>query len=209
MDALNQPGTRSLFLILTMATGLLLGGCVRRVVDVTSEPSGAIVWMNDREVGTTPCTVEILHYGTYDVRLEKPGYEPRTTGMKALPPVWDLPGPDLVAELIPTELVSRNAWHLVLDAESMDDEAVLQRAVIARDRLAAEELRTSQEEEPASIESLQRDVREDDGVEGPPGAAIEGGVEEVPAPEPLDPDLGQAPDIPRPGTPEPGPGVDD
>ena len=209
MDALNQPGTRSLFLILTMATGLLLGGCVRRVVEVTSEPSGAIVWMNDREVGTTPCTVEILHYGTYDVRLEKPGYEPRTQGMKATPPAWDLPGPDLVAELIPTELVSRNAWHVVLDVESMDDEAVLQRAVIARDRLAAEELRGPQREESASIESLQRKVREADGVEGPPGAAIGGPVEEVPAPKPVEPDLGQAPDIPRPGTSEPGPGADD
>ena len=50
-------------------------GCVRRVVQITSDPDGAVVWMNDREVGSTPCEVEILHYGKYDVRVEKPGWE--------------------------------------------------------------------------------------------------------------------------------------
>jgi len=36
-----------LLLCLTMAAQ----GCVRRVIDITSDPPGARVWVNDREVG--------------------------------------------------------------------------------------------------------------------------------------------------------------
>lgn len=208
MSRPKHAATTASILASTAIVWFVLGGCVRRVVEITSEPSGAIVWMNDREVGTTPCTVEILHYGTYDVRLEKPGFEPRSEGLKAVPPAWDLPGPDLVAELIPAEVVSRNAWHLILEVESMDDQAVLQRAVIARDRLAAERVAAARAAPPVSGETLQEEARRADGVDGPPGGAVGGPLEEVPSPE-TGPDPGQAPDIPRPGTPEPEPGVDD
>jgi len=207
-DAL-PTGRRVWIPVLATVVGLGLGGCVRRVVEVTSEPSGAIVWMNDREVGTTPCTVEIIHYGTYDVRVEKPGFEPRIEGLRATPPAWDLPGPDLVAEILPTEFVSRNAWHLVLEPEVMDDEAVLQRAVVARDRLLAQERRQPSGGEPTSIEDLQEGVRRLDGAEGPPGKAIGGPLEKRPESSGPAPDLGQAPDIPRPGSDDPGPGTDD
>lgn len=186
-----------------------IGGCVRRVVEVTSEPSGAIVWMNDREVGTTPCTVEILHYGTYDVRLEKPGFEPKVEGLNASAPAWDLPGPDLVAELLPTEVVSRNRWHLVLHPEDMDDEAVMRRAVIARDRLAAQQLQDRKARGDASIEGLEADVRRSDGVDGPPGQAVGGALEPGPVVPPQGPDPGQAPDIPRPGSDAPSAVADD
>jgi len=40
-----------------------MGGCVRRVIDITSDPPGARVWVNDREAGRTPCSVEFTHYG--------------------------------------------------------------------------------------------------------------------------------------------------
>lgn len=53
-----------------------LGGCgrVARTVTVTSEPPGAIVFLNDNEVGSTPVTTSFTWYGTYRVRLEKEGY---------------------------------------------------------------------------------------------------------------------------------------
>ena len=63
-----------LVLIVVMTLGLLAGGCVERKLTVVSEPEGAIVWLNDEEVGTTPVTVNFNWYGDYNVRIEKDGY---------------------------------------------------------------------------------------------------------------------------------------
>lgn len=58
-----------------MALGgtLVLAGCVQRVISITSQPSGALVYLNDEEVGRTPVSVPHLFYGVYDVRLEHRG----------------------------------------------------------------------------------------------------------------------------------------
>ncbi|MFB3120043.1 MAG: PEGA domain-containing protein [Stenotrophomonas maltophilia] len=40
---------------------------------ITSEPPGALVWLNDREIGRTPVDVDFEFYGRYDVRLHLPG----------------------------------------------------------------------------------------------------------------------------------------
>ncbi|MEM9914979.1 MAG: PEGA domain-containing protein [Planctomycetota bacterium] len=103
------------------ATGLFAlasggGGCVQRTISITSEPAGALVWLNDEEVGRTPVSVPFRWYGTYDVRLEKDGFEPKWTTGEAQMPWWELPGPDLVAELLPGA-ESNVAWHYELTAE--------------------------------------------------------------------------------------------
>lgn len=129
----------SLRALLLLALLALACGCVRRVVDITSDPDEAVVWVNDREVGTTPVEVEILHYGKYDIQVLKPGYEPIATGSSANPPIWDWVGLDLIAEILPVDLVSRNKWHYTLVAEEHDEKAVLGRAEALRDRLTKEE----------------------------------------------------------------------
>ena len=67
------------FLIPLLMLPLLCTGCVRRTISIVSNPPGALVWLNDREVGRTPIEVEFLYYGTYDVRIVKDGYEPLIT----------------------------------------------------------------------------------------------------------------------------------
>lgn len=113
-------------------------GCVRRLVTITSEPAGATVWLNDRELGRTPVEAEFTYYGTYDVRLELDGYEPLSTSAEATPPIWDNLGPDLVAEVVPARLESRNAWHFVLVPTSMDAAALLERARQLQSKTAAQ-----------------------------------------------------------------------
>ncbi|MCH2162208.1 MAG: PEGA domain-containing protein [Phycisphaerales bacterium] len=130
---------RVLLPILTLLLApALLGGCVRRVVDITSAPSGALVWMNGREVGTTPVEVEIVYYGNYDVQLTREGCEPLSTSAKANPPVWDAPGFDLVAEVVPANLVSRTSWHFELEPDDRDASALLERAEAAKARMNSE-----------------------------------------------------------------------
>ena len=132
-------------------------GCVRRKLNITSSPPGALVYLNDREVGRTPVDVDITYYGTYDVRLLKDGYEPITTSGDAPGPLWDLPGPDFIAELLPVNLTSETDWHYELEIEDNDADALLKRA---------EELRNSFQEalseEATNPAQPISDIREED-----------------------------------------------
>lgn len=96
---------------LPLAAALLAAvGCgTQRTIRITSDPSGALVHLNDVEVGRTPVTVPFTFYGTYDVRLEAPGYQPLWTKHKAQAPLWEYPGPDLLGEAVGAD--SRLAWH--------------------------------------------------------------------------------------------------
>jgi hypothetical protein len=114
-----------------------LAGCVRRVIDITSDPPGARVWVNDREAGRTPCSIEFTHYGRYDVRLRREGFEPVVGHGDAEAPVWDFVGCDLVSEVIPARLESRVAWHFTLIPTDQDEAALVQRARQMRTGLEA------------------------------------------------------------------------
>ena len=107
---------------------LLCTGCVRRTISIITEPPGALVWLNDREVGRTPIEVEFLYYGTYDVRIVKDGYEPLITFGRADAPLWDMVGIDLAAELLPLELHSRIEWIYQLEPAMFDEPGLIQRA---------------------------------------------------------------------------------
>lgn len=110
------------------AAAMLLTGCVERTISITSEPAGALVFLNDEEVGRTPLTVPFTFYGTYDVRLEKEGYQALWTKQKANGPWWEAPGPDLFAEAIPGAR-SELKWNYQLVKLPEDDrESLLQRA---------------------------------------------------------------------------------
>ncbi|MEQ9453725.1 MAG: PEGA domain-containing protein [Phycisphaeraceae bacterium] len=99
---------------LLLITALLLTGCARRTLLITSEPAGALVHLNDQEIGRTPIQLPFTYYGVYDVRLENEDSKPLWTTGKADPPWWAYPGPDFFAEFIPG-LHDRIEWHYTLD----------------------------------------------------------------------------------------------
>jgi hypothetical protein len=90
------------------------GGCVRRTISITSDPAGALVTLNDREVGRTPVEVDFTYYGTYDVRLVKEGFEPFVGSADATAPLWDTVPLDLLSELTPADLHARVEWHFTM-----------------------------------------------------------------------------------------------
>ncbi|HOX39291.1 MAG TPA: PEGA domain-containing protein [Candidatus Brocadiia bacterium] len=47
----------------------LCGGCVIRTLTVRSEPIGAPVYIDEREIGTSPARITFDHYGTRRVRV--------------------------------------------------------------------------------------------------------------------------------------------
>lgn len=91
-----------------------LAGCLERRVSITSDPVGAIVFINDVELGRTPLEAEFTYYGEYDVRVEKPGYEPLRTHATASAPLYEYPPFDLVATAIPADIETVVPWHFVL-----------------------------------------------------------------------------------------------
>ncbi|MEM8783744.1 MAG: PEGA domain-containing protein [Planctomycetota bacterium] len=104
-----------------------LAGCTQRTVTVTSEPKGALVWLNDREIGRTPVTVPFTFYGTYDVRLEAEGREPLWTTAEAKPPWWEHAPIDLMGEALGGEVALE--WHFVLPNAKPTDDAATDRLI--------------------------------------------------------------------------------
>jgi len=115
------------------ALSLTPAACVERTLHITSDPPGALVWLNGVEVGVTPVDVAFTWYGVYDVQVEKDGYEPLLTRARAAAPVWEAPGLDFFAEALPGRRRSAVRWHFPLTPAADDPDAVIERARRMRD----------------------------------------------------------------------------
>ena len=126
----RPPRPRIAHLLLAVLC-LLATGCIQRTISITSEPSGALVYLNDQEVGRTPVTVPFTFYGVYDVRMEADGYHPLWTAQKAKAPWWETPGIDLLAEAVPHGKAELQ-WHFTMQpkppAEDVDVDVLLEHA---------------------------------------------------------------------------------
>ena len=73
-------------------------GCVQRRMTVRTNPPGALLYVDDYEIGTTPVSANFTYYGTRKIRLVKDGYETLTV-MQWIPPPWyEFPPMDFVSE---------------------------------------------------------------------------------------------------------------
>ncbi|PQO43287.1 hypothetical protein C5Y93_26705 [Blastopirellula marina] len=63
------------FLLVTVLLACASTGCVRRRMNIRTNPPGAVVYVDDQEIGVTPVSANYVHYGTREIRLEKDGYE--------------------------------------------------------------------------------------------------------------------------------------
>lgn len=112
-----------------------LAGCVERRVSIETDPPGALVWINDRQVGRSPVGVEIVHDGVYDLRLEKEGYEPLVTPATAEGPLWDTVPLDFFAEILPVDARRETRWVFTLAPRDDSEAALVDRAEALRGRL--------------------------------------------------------------------------
>jgi hypothetical protein len=82
---------------------LLQAGCVYRRMTIMSDPPGARVFVNNIEVGTTPCDVPTnlyLDQGKYKFTLFKDGFEPREVIQPVPAKPYEWFGVDLVTEVL-------------------------------------------------------------------------------------------------------------
>ncbi len=108
-----------------LALPLTLGGCVERSVTLVSDPPGSLVYLNDVQQGTTPCTVPFKWYGDYSVRLRKKvnvgtPLKPRYvyyylhTHKNTQRPWFQWYGVDLFAGILPIEFKDHQIWAFIV-----------------------------------------------------------------------------------------------
>ena len=78
---------------------------MQRRLTIRSNPPGALVYVDDYQVGTTPVSTDFVYYGNRKVRLVKSGYETLTVIQPIPAPWYEYPVIDFFAEnLIPGEI---------------------------------------------------------------------------------------------------------
>jgi PEGA domain len=116
------------------------GGCVERKITIGSDPEGAVVSLNDEEIGRTPVTVPFVWYGDYDVvlRLEKNVGTPEKpvikryylhTHKQTKTPAFEIIPIDLFAELLPVTFKDEQIWAFPIpEVQEPKDGDLIQRA---------------------------------------------------------------------------------
>lgn len=130
-------------ILLVAFAGLLVAGCsTRRILAIDSDPSGARIWVNGvRLQQQTPVEVPFTHYGRFDVRLEKAGYESVATEIHVPTEIDGYPVIDFFLELFRRERRFRRMVSmrpLAGTPTEADVQAVMQRAEAFRERTQRE-----------------------------------------------------------------------
>jgi hypothetical protein len=99
----NRPRRLAVFAVIAVA--LALPGCLHRRLMVRSDPPGAVVFVDDYEIGTTPVSHDFTYYGTRKIRLIKDGYETLTVLQPIPAPWYEWPPIDFFSEnFVPGEI---------------------------------------------------------------------------------------------------------
>ncbi len=97
-----RPGRWWLLALLACA---LQAGCVQRRLTIRSNPPGALVYVDDYPIGTTPISTDFVYYGTRKVRLVKSGFETLTVLQPIPTPWYEYLGLDFISEnVVPGEI---------------------------------------------------------------------------------------------------------
>jgi hypothetical protein len=125
------------FVIFITICVVALAGCVERKLTINTQPQGAVVFLNDEEIGSSPATVSFQWYGDYNITARKDGYETLKTHRKLEAPRHDAFPYDFFAQLLtPKRIVDSYEWTFELEpkkALSTDD--LVQKAEILKEQM--------------------------------------------------------------------------
>ena len=113
--------SRSWLIALVLALSAFQSGCVRRRMTIRSNPPGAQVFVDNQEVGITPCSASFTYYGTRQITLIKDGYRTENLYHRMNPPWYQYPPLDFVTETaVPQEIRDER----VVDVQLVPQEVV-------------------------------------------------------------------------------------
>jgi hypothetical protein len=179
-SGLRPLGVRSSYAFAAAALAICacFGGCVERRMLVRTNPPGAMLYVDDYPIGTTPIATNFVYYGVRKIRLVKDGYETLTVMQPIAPPWYEITPLDFVSEnFIPGQ---------IRDVRSLDFQLAPQ-AVVPPDQLLsrAEALRRGSHALAVPPASAAPTVRFNQPPSGPALYVPPQGAETVPAPSPL------------------------
>lgn len=122
--------------VVGLIAAINLGGCVERQLTINTEPQGAMVVLNDEEIGTSPVTVSFEWYGDYNVRVSKEGFETLNTHRKLEGPWYDGFPFDFFTLLNSERTVDSYEWTFELSPnQEPDREELIKKAQELKDQL--------------------------------------------------------------------------
>lgn len=123
--------------VLCLVAGLLLGGCVERKLTINTEPQGALVFLNDEEIGESPVTLNFEWYGDYNVRIRKEGFETLKTHRELKSPWYDEIPFDFFAQIVyPKRIVDSYEWTFELSPKrQINRDELIENARKAKEQL--------------------------------------------------------------------------
>ncbi|NIL95599.1 MAG: PEGA domain-containing protein [Planctomycetales bacterium] len=92
-----QSTLGALFLAVVFTATLGATGVERRLT-IHTNPPGALVKVDDNEIGISPVSVSFIYYGTRKIQLIKPGFETLTILQPIRTPWYQYPGLDFFSE---------------------------------------------------------------------------------------------------------------
>jgi len=127
----------TLGLFAAVVLSIALAGCVERTLTVNTIPEGALVVLNDEEIGRAPVTTSFNWYGDYNVRISAPGYETLNTHRRLKGPWYDkFPWDFIMNNLNPRRIVDKYEWTFELQPKKeIDRDELIKSATDLRDRL--------------------------------------------------------------------------
>jgi hypothetical protein len=87
---------------------------------IRSNPPGALVYVDDYQIGSTPVSSDFIYYGTRKIRLVKDGYETLTV-RQPFPLPW--------YQVFPLDFVTENIWPWEIRDERVVDLAMVPAAM--------------------------------------------------------------------------------
>ncbi len=145
------------FALLALALVLsLFAGCVERKLTVTSDPPGALVVLNNQEVGRTPVTTDFIWYGNYEVQLRNDGYDTLKTSRKMIAPWWQWVPFDLAADVAPFRWTDDRTMHFAMTPttnETIAPAMMMQRATQLKSQMQSSGNTRARTTQPVTRES--------------------------------------------------------
>ncbi len=113
---------------------------VSRRITVRTNPPGAQVYIDNYEIGTSPCSAYFTYYGTREIRIVKDGFETLVV-RQPFPTPW--------YEYMPLDFVAENFWSKIRDERVVEYNLVPQQMAPASLLLGrAEQLRRQTQPRP-------------------------------------------------------------
>jgi hypothetical protein len=129
----HRPRALMMGLLAVLSVGAL-SGCVTRRMTIASDPPGALVLVDGREIGYTPVSLDFNYYGTRELTLIKDGYETLNVLQPLQKPWYQQPGIEFFADnFTPGHVTDRHQFRYAMQpATIVPNQELLQRGEMLR-----------------------------------------------------------------------------